>query len=67
MSDMIRVGIAGCGIGRLHAADFKKLPAQFQVTAVCDLEPAKAQALAAEQDIPRLAPEIHQPTAETGV
>jgi predicted dehydrogenase len=58
MSDVIRVGIVGCGIGRSHAADFKKLPAQFQVTAVCDIEPAKAYALAAEQDIPHVVADI---------
>ena len=60
MSDMIRVGIVGCGVGRLHAVEFKKLPAQFQVTAVCDIEPAKAQALAAEQGIPRVVADISE-------
>ena len=54
MSELIRIGIVGCGVGRLHAVDLKKLPAQFQVTAVCDIEPAKAHALAAEQAIPRV-------------
>ncbi len=58
MSDVIRVGIVGCGIGQLHAADYKKLPAQFQVTAVCDIEPARAHALAAEQGIPHVVADI---------
>ncbi len=58
MSDMIRIGIVGCGVGRLHAVELKKLPTQFQVTAVCDIEPAKARALAEEQGIPRVVADI---------
>ncbi len=54
MSDLIRVGIVGCGVGRQHAVELQKLPAQFQVMAVCDIEPDKARSLAAEQAIPHV-------------
>ena len=67
MSDLIRVGIVGCGIGRAHAADFKQLPAYFQVTAVCDLDGAKARALATEHDIPHVAADIAELCRMDGV
>ncbi len=60
MSDAVRVGIVGCGVGRQHALELQKLPAQFQVMAVCDIEPAKAYALAAEQGIPHVAADIDE-------
>lgn len=49
--DKLRVGVVGCGIGREHVAAFQKLPDLFEVTAVCDSAPGRAQAVAGEFDI----------------
>lgn len=50
--EILRVGVIGCGVGRVHTASFKTLPHLFQVTAVCDLDPMKAQQVAAHYAIP---------------
>jgi len=42
----LRVGIAGCGIGRSHAEAYLKLPDQFQLSAICDIDTAVAHATA---------------------
>jgi predicted dehydrogenase len=44
----LRVGVVGCGIGREHVSSYAQLPDLFQVRAVCDLDEARARALAAE-------------------
>jgi predicted dehydrogenase len=44
----LRVGVVGCGIGREHVECYLQLPDLFQVAAICDLDQAKARALAAE-------------------
>ena len=54
MSRLLKVGLAGSGIGRLHLAAFASLPSQFQVVAVCDIDPSKAGTLAAQYDVPRV-------------
>ncbi len=59
MSRVLRVGVVGCSIGRQHIAAFQSLPAQFEVTALCDIDQAKARAVAAEA-----APRISRITAD---
>jgi predicted dehydrogenase len=54
MSDVLRVGLVGSGIGRHHLAAFASLPDQFQVAAVCDIDLSKAGALAAAYKVPRV-------------
>ncbi|MBN1888092.1 MAG: Gfo/Idh/MocA family oxidoreductase [Thermoflexales bacterium] len=54
MSDILRVGVVGSGIGRHHINGYASLPDQFQVVAVCDVDQARARALAAECGIPRV-------------
>src|SRR5262245_26414003 len=54
----LRVGIVGCGIGAEHARAFKSLPEQFEVLAVCDVDAAKARALATADGVPRVARDI---------
>lgn len=44
---VLRVGLVGGGIGRSHAEAYLHLPDQFQLAAVCDQVPERAQALAA--------------------
>ena len=58
MSDVFRVGIVGCSIGRQHVAAFQSLPTQFQVTAVCDIDQARARAVAAASGVPRVAADM---------
>ena len=58
MSNLLRVGIAGCGIGEEHIAGWKKFPDKFTIAAICDINEAKARALAAEHAIPRVVTNI---------
>jgi predicted dehydrogenase len=60
MSELIRVGIVGCGVGRQHAVELQNLPDKFRVTAVCDIEPARARDVAAERGIPRVVADIDE-------
>lgn len=48
MADPIRVGIIGAGIGAQHVAAFRQLPDLFEVAAICDLDRARAEGLAAQ-------------------
>jgi predicted dehydrogenase len=54
----LRVGIVGCGIGAEHAHAFKRLPEQFELLAVCDVDAGRARALAAAHGVPRVAGDI---------
>jgi predicted dehydrogenase len=58
MSDVLRVALVGSGVGRGHLAALASLPDQFQVVAVCDIDPSKAGALAAQYDVPRVVPDM---------
>jgi predicted dehydrogenase len=58
MSDVFRVGVVGCSVGRQHVAAFESLPTRFQVTAVCDLDQAKAHAVATEFGVSRIAADM---------
>ena len=44
----LKVAICGAGIGTQHMAAYLQLPDQFHVQTVCDLDLAKAQALASQ-------------------
>ena len=50
----LRVGVAGCGIGREHIRAYQTLPDWFEVAAVCDSNSEKAQAVAAEFGVERV-------------
>lgn len=50
----LRVAVVGAGIGRSHLGGFRELPDQYEVVAVCDLDTARASALAAEFGVPRV-------------
>ncbi len=50
----MKVGVAGCGVGRAHIRSFQSLPACFTVEAVCDLDEKKARQVAAEFGIPSI-------------
>lgn len=44
----LRVAIAGVGIGRQHAAAFRKLPERFDVIALCDIDAERRDVVAKE-------------------
>lgn len=46
MSRRLRVAVVGLGIGREHVAAYAKLPELFEIAAVCDLDPARAEDVA---------------------
>jgi predicted dehydrogenase len=54
MSDKIRIGLAGCGVGQAHVAAFHQLPDRFEVLAVCDVDLSRARRLAEAQHVPRV-------------
>ena len=48
---MIRAAILGAGIGAQHLAGFRALPDRFEVRAICDLDVARARAMAGDGPI----------------
>jgi predicted dehydrogenase len=53
MSKKVRIGIIGCGAGRLHAAEYVSLP-DVELVALAGLEQDRCQTVAARYDIPRI-------------
>lgn len=47
MTDLLTVAIVGAGIGAEHLKGYLALPDRFRVAAICDLDAARGQALAA--------------------
>lgn len=58
MPEPLRVAIVGCGIGASHARAYRALPERFALAAVCDVDEAKARALATEHDVPRVVTDL---------
>ena len=58
MTNKIRIGVAGGGIGQSHIQAFQSLPDQFEVLAICDIDEAKARALAETCHIPRIVTDL---------
>ncbi|GIK42005.1 MAG: oxidoreductase [Chloroflexota bacterium] len=54
MIEKLRVGIVGSGIGRSHVQAFRALPDQFEVVAICDIDAARAKALAEAYHVPHI-------------
>src|SRR3954471_4329163 len=54
MSKRWTVAVVGCGIGRLHIAEgYHRLPGQFEVRALCDLNVERLTAVGDEFSVPR--------------
>lgn len=51
MNEPIRVAVVGAGYGRRHIEAYHSLPGLFIIQAVCDVDLARAQALAAETGV----------------
>src|SRR5262245_33531082 len=53
MNKVLRVGVAGCGVGKAHIEAYQALPEQFEVVAVCDIDRGKVEEAAKLLNIPR--------------
>ena len=60
MSGRLRVAVVGGGVGRQHISAFRGLPEQFEVTAICDIDDAKARAIADAEQIPRAVTDLDE-------
>lgn len=54
MNEQLRAGIVGTGIGSLHIAALQSLPDLFRVQAICDIDEARAHAVAAQYNVPHV-------------
>ena len=53
MTRKLRVAVVGLGVGKGHLESYAKIPDHFEVKAVCDLDAAKAKAVAEQFGIAR--------------
>ena len=51
MSGRLKVGVVGCGVGVGHIKAYQELPELYSVEALCDIDPARAKAIAGEHSI----------------
>jgi predicted dehydrogenase len=59
MPEPIRIGLIGCGnISRAHLNAYRTLQDRFEISAVCDIVPAKARQSAADFGVPHIAANI---------
>ena len=58
MHQPLRAAVIGGGVGKQHIAAMQELPEQWSVLAICDLDRAKAEAIAAEYQLPRVATDL---------
>jgi predicted dehydrogenase len=54
MTEKLRVGVVGGGIGRSHIYSYQGLPDQFEVVALCDIDESRARELAETCKVPRV-------------
>jgi len=60
MNKPLRVGVVGCGIGRVHIENWKKLEGQAEVIAICDVDAVKAGETAAQFQLPHTCSTLEQ-------
>src|SRR5262245_31141203 len=58
MPDILRIGVVGCGIGKSHIEAYQRLPEQFEVVAICDIDRDKGQEVARLFNIPRVTTDL---------
>src|SRR5688500_6480713 len=58
MRDILRIGVVGCGIGKSHIEAYQRLPEQFEVVAICDIDRDRAQEIAQLFNIPRVTTDL---------
>jgi predicted dehydrogenase len=54
MTEKIRVGVVGSGIGRSHIRAYQTIPEKFDVVAICDIDQTRATEIAETHAIPRI-------------
>ena len=54
MSKILNAAVVGCGVGKSHMTAFQKVPGHFSLAAICELDPARGQEVAAELGVPRV-------------
>ena len=59
MTDELKVGVVGCGVGRAHIRGYQALPDRYVVTAVCDIDENKANLVAKEYGVPQVFTDIN--------
>jgi predicted dehydrogenase len=60
MSEILRVGVVGSGVGQAHIRAFQNLPDQFEVAVLCGTQEAKTRDIAAQYGIPRSSTNIEE-------
>ncbi len=58
MSERLRVAVVGGGIGRSHIEAYQRLPDQYELLALCDLDQARGHELGANYGIPRVVTDL---------
>jgi predicted dehydrogenase len=58
MNQRLRVAVVGGGIGKSHVASLQELPDRFEVAAICDIDVARARALAESANVPRVTTDL---------
>lgn len=58
--DRLRVAVVGAGVGAGHVDVFNKLHDLFEVVAMCDIEEAKAKAVAVRHNVPEVVIDFDQ-------
>jgi predicted dehydrogenase len=51
MTVRLKVGVVGCGVGVGHIKGYQELPDLYSVEALCDIDPARAAAIAGEHGV----------------
>lgn len=54
MNARLRVGVVGLGVGRSHVREYQEISERFEVVAVCDLDPQRAEEVAEQYGITRI-------------
>jgi predicted dehydrogenase len=60
VSERLRVGVVGSGVGLTHIRAFQSLPDQFEVVVLCGTQEAKTRDLAAQYGIPCFSMDIDE-------
>ncbi|MCB0167575.1 MAG: Gfo/Idh/MocA family oxidoreductase [Anaerolineae bacterium] len=58
MTKTLKVGVVGSGIGQSHIESYQTLPDMFEVLALCDLDRARAAAVAESCGVPRVVTDL---------
>jgi predicted dehydrogenase len=63
----LKVAVVGAGIGTQHIKAYQNLPDQFDLVALCDIDPAKASQVARELNVPNVVHDFRDLLTRTDV